>query len=168
MLAAGLLAVEDRLRNWLIGRTDRGETVSHHNTWTMLAVFLASIYGGYFGTGLSVINLAVLGLVLEDTLTSLNALKQILSFCVNVAAAVFSLFSGKIVWSAGLLMMVGALVGGVLGGRLAGQIKQATLRRLVVTAGSHYRSDLPDPLKRGSKDGHGRRGERVIPLARHL
>jgi len=41
--AFGLLAVEDRLRNWLIGRTDHGETVSHHNTWTMLAVFLASI-----------------------------------------------------------------------------------------------------------------------------
>jgi len=76
-----------------------------------------------------------LGLLLEDTLTRLNALKQILSFCVNVAAAVFFLFSGKIVWSAGLLMMVGALVAGALGGRLAGQIKQATLRRLVVTAG---------------------------------
>jgi len=53
-----------------------------------------------------------LGLVLEDTLTRLNALKQILSFCVNAAAAVFSLFSGMIVWSAGLLMVVGALVGG--------------------------------------------------------
>jgi len=135
LLAAGLLAVEDRLRNWLIGRTDRGETVSLPKTWTMLAVFLASIYGGYFGAGLSVIILAVLGLVLEDTLTRLNALKQILSFCVNVATAVFFLFSGKIVWSAGLLMMVGALVGGALGGRLAGQIKPATLRRLVVAAG---------------------------------
>jgi len=73
--------------------------------------------------------------VLENTLTRLNALKQILSFCVNVAGAVFFLFSGKIVWSAGLLLLVGALVGDALGGRLAGQIKQATLRRLVVIAG---------------------------------
>ena len=72
---------------------------------------------------------------MSPNLTRLNALKQILSFCVNVAAAVFFLFLGKIVWSAGLLMMVGVLVGGALGGRLAGQIKPATLRRLVVAAG---------------------------------
>ena len=101
----------------------------------MLPVFLAAIYGGYFGAGLSVIVLAVLGLVLEDTLTRLNALKQIIAFCVNLAAAVFFLFSGQIVWSAALVMMVGALVGGALGGRLAGRIKPEMLRRIVVTAG---------------------------------
>ena len=106
-----------------------------HEAWTVLPVFLAAIYGGYFGAGLSVIVLAVLGLVLEDTLTRLNALKQIISFSVNIAAAVFFLFSGKIVWPAALVMMVGALVGGALGGRLAGRIKPATLRRIVVTAG---------------------------------
>ena len=46
-------------------------------------VFLAAVYGGYFGAGLSVILLAVLGLVLPDSLTRLNALKQAVSFCTN-------------------------------------------------------------------------------------
>jgi uncharacterized membrane protein YfcA len=135
LLATGLLAVQDRLRTWLLSRGNGGEAANPHETWTMLPVFLAAIYGGYFGAGLSVIVLAVLGLVLEDTLTRLNALKQIISFSVNIAAAIFFLFSGQIVWPAMLVMAVGSLAGGVLGGRLAGRIKPAMLRRLVVTAG---------------------------------
>ena len=135
LLATGLLAVQERLRAWLVDRAVRNGSANPHEAWTVLPVFLAAIYGGYFGAGLSVIVLAVLGLVLEDTLTRLNALKQIISFSINIAAAVFFLFSGKIVWPAALVMMVGALVGGALGGRLAGRIKPATLRRIVVTAG---------------------------------
>ncbi len=135
LLATALLAVQDRLRRWLVGRTEREEARGIHEVWTVLPVFLASIYGGYFGAGLSVIVLAVLGLVLEDTLTRLNALKQIIAFAINIAAAVFFLFSGKIVWPAALVMMVGALAGGALGGRLAGRIEPEALRRLVVTAG---------------------------------
>ncbi len=135
LLATGLLAVQERLRAWLVGRAVRNGSATPHEAWTVLPVFLASIYGGYFGAGLSVIVLAVLGLVLEDTLTRLNALKQIISFSINIASAVFFVFSGKIVWPAALVMMVGALVGGALGGRLAGRIQPATLRRIVVTAG---------------------------------
>ena len=62
-------------------------------------------------------------------------MKQIISFSINLAAAIFFLFSGQIVWSAMLVMAVGALLGGVLGGRLAGRIHPVTLRRIVVTAG---------------------------------
>ena len=80
------------------------------------------MYGGYFGAGLSVIVLAALGLALDDSLTRLNALKQAIAFCVNVAAAVLFIFSGQVVWPAAAVMAVGALLGGVLGGRLAGRI----------------------------------------------
>jgi uncharacterized membrane protein YfcA len=100
-----------------------------------LPVGLASIYGGYFGAGLSVIVLSALGLTLEDTLTRLNALKQAVAFAVNVAAAIFFLFSGQVVWGVALVMAVGALLGGILGGRLAGRIKPATLRWTVVIVG---------------------------------
>ena len=79
--------------------------------------------------------LAVLGLVMGDSLTRLNALKQAISFSVNIAAAIFFLFSGQVVWSAALVMAIGALIGGSLGGRLAGLIKPATLRWIVVAIG---------------------------------
>jgi len=93
------------------------------------------VYGGYFGAGLSVIVLAVLALVYDDSLTRLNALKQAIALVVNVAAAVFFVFSGQVVWLAALVMAVGALLGGVLGGRLAGRVKPIVLRRIVVSIG---------------------------------
>jgi hypothetical protein len=93
------------------------------------------VYGGYFGAGLSVIVLAVLGLLLDDSLTRLNALKQTVSLAVNVAAALLFVFSGKVVWAAALVMAVGALAGGAIGGRLAGRITPAALRLAVVAIG---------------------------------
>ena len=134
LLATGLLAVQDPVRAWLtrrMGESRRGSL--EKGTW--LPVGLASIYGGYFGAGLSVIVLSALGLTLEDTLTRLNALKQAVAFSVNVAAAVFFLFSGQVVWSAALVMAAGALIGGTLGGKLAGRVKPAALRWIVVTIG---------------------------------
>jgi hypothetical protein len=98
-------------------------------------ILLAAIYGGYFGAGLSVIVLAVLGLVLEDTLTRLNGLKQAIAFSVNIAAAIFFVFSGQVVWLAAIAMAAGALIGGALGGQLAGRVKSGALRRIVVVIG---------------------------------
>ncbi len=135
LLAAGLLAIEDPLHRWHTGRVGRGEAQHEHEVWTVFAMFLASIYGGYFGGGLSVIVLAVLALVAHDSLTRLNALKQVIAFCVNVSAAIFFLFSGKVVWSAALVMAVGALAGGAVGGLLADWIRPQVLRWVVVVVG---------------------------------
>jgi uncharacterized membrane protein YfcA len=134
LLASGLLAIQDPVRAWLTRRMAAGQGSSLEKT-TWLPVGLASIYGGYFGAGLSVIVLSALGLTLEDSLTRLNALKQAVAFSVNVAAAVFFLFSGQVLWSAALVMAIGALIGGVLGGKLAGRVKPSTLRWTVVAIG---------------------------------
>jgi len=134
LLASGLLAIQDPVRAWLMRRMGEGHGAKLEKlTW--LPVGLASIYGGYFGAGLSVIVLSALGLTLEDSLTRLNALKQAVAFSVNVAAAIFFIFSGQVIWSAALVMAVGALIGGTLGGKLAGRIKPSTLRWTVVTIG---------------------------------
>jgi uncharacterized membrane protein YfcA len=135
LLAVVLLAFQDRFRNWVMSRADDEGAKHLHEAWTILPVIPASIYGGYFGAGVSVIVLAVLGLVLEDTLTRLNALKQSIAFSINIAAAIFFLFSGQVVWLAALVMAIGALTGGALGGRLAGKIKPTTLRKIVITIG---------------------------------
>jgi len=134
LLACVLLAIQDPVRAWLTKRMAEGQgTKLEQMTW--LPVGLASIYGGYFGAGLSVIVLSALGLTLEDSLTRLNALKQAVAFAVNVAAAIYFLFSGHVLWTAALVMAVGALIGGWLGGKLAGKIKPSTLRWTVVTIG---------------------------------
>jgi len=134
LLASGLLAIQDPVRAWLTRRMGESHGARLEKlTW--LPVSLASVYGGYFGADLSVIVLSALGLTLEDTLTRLNALKQAVAFSVNVAAAIFFIFSGKVVWSVAIVMAIGALIGGTLGGKLAGRVKPSMLRWTVVSIG---------------------------------
>lgn len=136
LLASFLLAVQEPVRAWLVRRranSDPGDLAPVGRA--LLPVGVASVYGGYFGVGLSVIVLAVLGLLVDDTLTRLNALKQAIALAVNVAAAVLFVFSGQVVWPAAVVMAAGALAGGALGGRLAASIRPATLRTAVVIVG---------------------------------
>ncbi len=135
LLASALLAVQGPVRLWLTRRLGQHQSGTGMEKWSWLPVGLAAIYGGYFGAGMSVIVLAAVGITLEDTLTRLNALKQLVAFSVNVAAAIFFLFSGRVVWAAALVMAVGALIGGTLGGRLAGRVKPGLLRWIVVSIG---------------------------------
>lgn len=133
--SSALLLLQERIRARVVDRLAERDRADPHDAWVAVPAFAASVYGGYFGAGLGVILLAVLGLVLEDPLTRINALKQALSFCVNVTAAVFFLFSGEVVWSAALVMAVAALVGGSIGGRLAGRMRAEVLRGIVVAIG---------------------------------
>jgi uncharacterized membrane protein YfcA len=134
LLASVLLAVQDRVRDWInrhAGNASKKEDITN----TVLPVGLAAVYGGYFGAGLSVIVLAVLGLFIDDTLTRLNALKQCISLSINAAAAIFFIFSGMVVWPLAAVMAVGALAGGTMGGRVAGRINPDLLRWTIVVIG---------------------------------
>ena len=142
LLASALLAVQEPVRRWLVRRLGTRHA-SHaalprggaHEALAVLPVFAAAVYGGYFGAGLSVIVLAALGLLVDDSLTRLNATKQAIGFAANGAAAALFLFSGQVHWVAALVMAVAAVAGGALGGRLAGLVRPKTLRTVVVTVG---------------------------------
>jgi uncharacterized membrane protein YfcA len=135
LLASGLLAIQEPVRSWISRRGGKTTTTTVRETWAALPVGMAAIYGGYFGAGLSVIVLSVLGLMIDDSLTRLNASKQAIALSVNLAAAAFFLFSGQVIWPVALVMAVGAFAGGILGGRLAGRVKSALLRGIVVGIG---------------------------------
>ena len=135
LVASGLLAAQDMIRAWLLRHSEHPLAAHRLENAGVGLTFLASVYGGYFGAGVSVVVLAVLGLMLDDSLDRLNALKQGISFAINVAAAAFFMFSGTVLWPVALVMALGALLGGALGGRLVGRIKPAHLRWIVVVIG---------------------------------
>jgi uncharacterized membrane protein YfcA len=131
-----LLAVQDRVRSFLLERERRrGRVGAGHAPWVPFLVATAAVYGGYFGAGLGVVLLAALGIVLDESLPRLNALKQVVALVVNVAAAVFFLFSDQIEWTVVAFMAVGALAGGAIGGRLAARVDSGALRRVMVAIG---------------------------------
>lgn len=128
--ACVVLAVQVPLRAWLFAR-QRAE----HRLVELSFIGAASVYGGYFGAGLGIMLIAVLGLFSDAPLTRVNALKQLLSIAINVSAAVFLSFSGKVQWSLVAVMAPMSLVGGHVGGRLVSVIKPTLLRVVVVIYG---------------------------------
>jgi uncharacterized membrane protein YfcA len=135
-MASCLMAIQGLIRSWLLRRSSMIlESRSRSEICALILIGLAAIYGGYFGVAMSVVVLFLLGLMINDSLTRLNAIKQTVAFGANGAAAVIFVFSSRIEWLIALVMAVGALVGGNLGGRLAGHIKPDTLRWTVVSIG---------------------------------
>lgn len=134
LLACALLGGQVWIRKVLrIGKREHGV---ESPVTAMIVTYAASIYGGYFGAGLGIMLLAVLGLLYSEPLPKLNALKQALSFVVNVVAALFFVFTGKVLWTLVMVMAPASLLGGSIGGRLVGKIKPVVLRSVVVAYGT--------------------------------
>jgi uncharacterized protein len=134
-LACGLLAIQVPVKRWMQSGSGKKHSTLLKRFGAAGLLFFASVYGGYFGAGVSVIVLAILGLIYDDSLTSLNVLKQAISFSINVSAAIYFAFSGKVDWWIAIVMMVGAVTGGLMGGKFAGSIKPGILRWIVVIIG---------------------------------
>ena len=146
LTACALLGWQERLRAALALRMARNAAggalpgtdpigVRAVPSWLPPLVGLGAMYGGYFGAGMSVVLLAVLGLALTDTLPRLNALKQLLALAANFAAALWLTASAQVDWSLVGLLGLSALLGGAWGGRLARRLSPHSLRRVVVSLG---------------------------------
>ena len=132
LAACGLLGFQDRLRAIL---TSRSQGSPSHRLLELGSILLAAIYGGYFGAGLGIMLVAVLGLFSHLPFTRLNAVKQLMSVVINGCAAAFLVFSGRIEWTLVLVMAPASLIGGHLGGRLVGIIPAQRLRPFVIVFG---------------------------------
>ncbi len=132
LLASVVLALSPRIKRWVgspeIGTPDR--------TGVLLpAIFLAAVYGGYFGGALGVILISTLSLCAHDTLVRLNALKGLLSLVVaSVTVLIFGL-RAPVDWLAVALLAPTTLVGGFLGGKIAVRLPENVLRWSVVVLG---------------------------------
>ena len=138
LLACALLAVQDRLGAFVRGRVGTVDAAAGWTRWTpLLAVqFVAAVYGAYFGAGLGIMVLAILGIFIADTLQRLNALKGVMSLVINVVGAVYFALFAKVVWLAVAIMAVASLVGGRIGVAMARRLDDRALRWLVVLFGA--------------------------------
>lgn len=106
-----------------------------HGPQLHVAAFAAAVYGGYFGAGLGILLLAVLGLTLADSLQRLNALKGLLSLVIGTAAVTYYAVFGPIAWGPAAVMAVTSLIGGQAGVAVARRMKPGPLRVLIVAFG---------------------------------
>lgn len=131
--ASVLLAVQTVVTRWVQGLP--GSAGGHRSPLLHVALFLAAVYGGYFGGALGVILLAVLAVFLADPLQRLNALKSVMSFLVSTVALVaFALF-GPVDWLSVAVIAPASLLGGYFGARVARRLNATVLRAVVVVFG---------------------------------
>ncbi len=131
LLSCLLLAIQDPMRRWVTSHRGEGRLAGLE----LAGTFLAGIYGGYFGAGLGIMLIAVLGLFSAVPFTQLNAVKQPLAAAINLSAAAFLVFSGKIEWSLAIVMAPASLLGGAMGGRLSTYIPARRFKWIVITIG---------------------------------
>ena len=98
-------------------------------------MFLASVYGSYFGAGLGVILLAVLALLLEENLQLANGLRGVLALLINSVAVVIFAIAADVAWSDAAVLAVSSLVGGFVGAHLAQRLPVPAFRTAVVLLG---------------------------------
>ena len=111
-----------------VGRPDGGVVVT-------VLVFLACVYGGYFGAAAGVMILAVLLSRTDRSLPVSNALKNVLLGVANATAAVVFAISAPVEWAAVPPLLLGSIVGGWLGPAVVRRVPETTMRWVVGVAG---------------------------------
>ena len=136
MLAATLLFVFGKR---LAG--NRPSSVSDEATNAAIAgasVFelIVAIYGGYFGGGVGIINLAMLSAIGMVDIHAMNALKSVLGSVINGVAVLVFVIARAIYWPQALVTTAGAVVGGYFGAHYAQKLPQSWIRGFVVVVGA--------------------------------
>ncbi|MER7897800.1 sulfite exporter TauE/SafE family protein [Streptomyces sp. NPDC096046] len=97
---------------------------------------LASVYGGYFSAAQGIIYVSLMGMLLDETLQRLNAVKNVLAAVVNTVAALLFVFFADFDWTAVVLIAAGSALGGLVGARTGRRFSPAVLRTLIVSVGT--------------------------------
>jgi uncharacterized membrane protein YfcA len=99
------------------------------------AQLVISVYGGYFGGGIGILMLATLAMMGMNNIHAMNALKTLLTVCINGVAVITFIMAGIIAWPQAILMIIGAVIGGYGGAYYARKIEQKWVRIFVIVVG---------------------------------
>lgn len=136
LFATGLMMVQSPLQRWLRTHEQTQQPVT--GRWmagASIYQLLVGIYGGYFGAGIGILMLAVLGLMGMRDIHQMNGVKNLLASLVNGTAALYFVTAGLIEWRAATLMAIGAILGGYGAAGVARRLSQQWVRRIVIFIG---------------------------------
>lgn len=136
-LALVLVALQPLISRTVRNRRPADRPVRRDGGWPLsTGLTLASVYGGYFAAAQGIIYISLMGLLLDEPLQRLNAVKNVLVAVVNTVAATLFLFVADFDWTAVALIAAGSALGGQLGAKTGRRFSPAVLRALVVAVGT--------------------------------
>lgn len=135
-LAVLLVILGPRLQGWAAARHPDHDSTGRR-LLLIAGVFVAGVYGGYFGAAQGVFLMGVMSALMTISLQRINGLKNVLGTVVNAVAAVTFILVApqRINWAVAALIAVGALAGGYIGARYGRRLPAVVLRRLIVAVG---------------------------------
>ncbi|MFE5858739.1 sulfite exporter TauE/SafE family protein [Streptomyces sp. NPDC056500] len=119
-------------------RAAKGTTDAHPDGGPLLIVGLlaASIYGGYFTAAQGILYVALMGMLLNESLQRINAVKNVLAAVVNSIAALFFIIVADPDWTAVILIAIGSAIGGHVGAKYGRKLSPTVLRAFIVVVGT--------------------------------
>ena len=105
-------------------------------TVAVLFELVVTVYGGYFGGGVGILNLAMLAAIGMTDIHAMNALKVVLGGLINGIAVITFIVAGAVAWRQGIVMILGALLGGYAGAHYAQKLPPAFIRAFVIAVGA--------------------------------
>lgn len=97
---------------------------------------VVAVYGGYFGGGVGIMNLAMLAALGMTDIHAMNALKVVLGAVINGVAVAAFIVKGAIYWPQAIVVTLGAVLGGYSAAHYAQRLPQAWVRGFVILVGS--------------------------------
>jgi uncharacterized membrane protein YfcA len=134
LFATVLFMLQGAVSRWT-GNAPIGDRSPRRLVAAVLFQFAVSVYGGYFGAGIGILMLAVLGFLGLTDIHAANGIKNFFAMCINGVAAGYFILRGAVDWRAALIMMAGGIVGGYAGAHFARKIGREKARAAVVVIG---------------------------------
>ncbi len=123
------------IQPWLNRKLSHRRGTGDGGVLLWLGVFAAGVYGGYFGAAQGVLVMGIMGVLVNEHLQRMNALKNVLTAFVNLVAGVLFIFIADVAWLAVLLLAVGSVVGGQIGAKVGRKLSPTVLRGVIVVVG---------------------------------
>lgn len=142
ILAATLTFMcQNLIASWL-ARRQRQPATTPTQRWLLVGVLqlAVAVYGGYFGAGIGIMMLALLGFLGLNDLFEMNGLKNLGSFCINAIAVIQFVVADlwierSIDWPIVGVMAAGATLGGYYCAGLARRMGPRIARLIIIFVG---------------------------------
>ena len=137
LFATTLFIVQGALARRHAPRTVSDPSELPRGRWALASLLQlgVAVYGGYFGAGIGILMLALLGFLGLANIHAANGVKNFFNLCINTIAAGYFIYKGAVVWPAALVIVAGATLGGYAGARFAQRIGKEKARTAVIVIG---------------------------------
>jgi len=100
--------------------------------FSFIFAFIIGFYDGFFGPGTGSFFAMAFVMLLGYNLIKATAHAKLLNFTSNLAALIFFILGGQVVWKVGLVMAIGQFIGGHIGAHMVLRHGSSLIRPLLV------------------------------------